>query len=77
VYFIIDEEHGDVKKHPHAMLYPSEVVTLMAMFAAKVVSIVPFIVGFSLIIESSFRMHHITRACCVYFVHMRIFVNVF
>lgn len=35
VFCIIDEELGDVKKHTQAKLHPSEVVTLMILFAAK------------------------------------------
>lgn len=35
IFCIIDEELGSIKKHPQANLYPSEVVTLMLLFAAK------------------------------------------
>ena len=35
VVCMIDAELADVKKHPQATLYPSEVITLMVVFSAK------------------------------------------
>jgi hypothetical protein len=35
VFCMIDVELADVKKHPQAKLYPSEVITLMVVFSAK------------------------------------------
>ena len=35
VFCIIDEALADAKKHSQAKLYPSEVVTLMILFAAN------------------------------------------
>lgn len=35
VFCMIDAELADVKKHPQAKLYPSEVITLMVVFSAK------------------------------------------